>query len=68
MDSEAIGAMRELFAEIDAAVPREQDSQADHAHRLFDLLGREGGTVTACEDPAYQCTRIDELGTWTDDP
>ena len=68
MDSEAIGAMRELFAEIDAAVPREQDSQADHARRLFDLLGREGGTVTACEDPAYQRTRIDELGTWTDDP
>jgi hypothetical protein len=68
MDSEAIGAMRELFAEIDAAVPREQDSQADHARRLFDLLEREGGTVTACEDPAYQRTRIDELGTWTDDP
>jgi len=60
--------MRELFAEIDAAVPREQDSQADHARRLFDLLRREGGTVTACEDPAYQRTRIDELGTWTDDP
>lgn len=68
MDSEAIGAMRELFAEIDAAVPREQDSQADHARGLFDLLGREGGRVTACEDPAYQRTRIDELGTWTDDP
>lgn len=68
MDSEAIGAMRELFAEIDAAVPREQDSQADHARRLFDLLGREGGSVTACEDPVYQRTRIDELGTWTDDP
>lgn len=68
MDSEAIGAMRELFAEINAAVPREQDSQAAHARRLFDLLGREGSTVTACENPAYQRTRIDELGTWTDDP
>jgi hypothetical protein len=68
MDSEAIGAMRELFAEIDAAVPREQESQAEHARRLFEVLGREGGTVEAIEEPAFQRTRIDELGTWTDDP
>jgi len=68
MDSEAIGAVRELFSEIDAAVPREQDSQADYARQLFDLLGREGGTVRAIGAPQYRRTRQDELGTWADDP
>lgn len=68
MDSEAIVTVRQLFAEIDAAVPRERVSQADHARRLFELLGREGGTVEAVGDPAYQRTRLDELGTWADDP
>ncbi|WP_435180416.1 DNA double-strand break repair nuclease NurA [Halorussus sp. AFM4] len=68
MDSEAIGIVRELFAEIDAAVPREQASQAAHARRLFELLGRDGGQVEAIESPDYYRTRIDELGTWTADP
>lgn len=69
MNSEAIGAIRELFAEIDAAVPREQDSQAQYARQLFNVLGLEGGEVEACGDePAYQRTRLEELGTWTDDP
>lgn len=68
MDSEAIGIVRELFAEIDAAVPREQASQAAHARRLFNLLGRHGGQVEAIESPDYYRTRIDELGTWTADP
>ncbi len=68
MDSEAIGTVRELFAEIDAAVPRERASQAEHARRLFGLLGHDGGTVEAVGEPAYQRTRLDELGTWADDP
>lgn len=68
MDSEAIGTVRELFAAIDAAVPRERASQADHARRLFELLGRKGGTVEAVDKPAYRRTRLDELGTWADDP
>jgi hypothetical protein len=69
MNSEAIGAVRVLFAEIDAAVPRVQESQADHARQLFDVLGLEGGAVEPCgNEPHYQRTRLDELGTWTDDP
>ncbi|WP_424008713.1 DNA double-strand break repair nuclease NurA [Haloferax denitrificans] len=68
MDSEAIGAVRELFAEIDAAVPRDQESQAEHARRLFGLLEREGGIVEAVDEPAFHRTRLAELGTWTDDP
>lgn len=68
MDSEAIGAVRQLFAEIDAAVPREQDSQTDHARRVFDVLGLDGGAVEALGEPTYQRTRLEELGTWADDP
>jgi hypothetical protein len=68
MDSEAIGAVRELFAEIDAAVPRDRESQAEHARRLFGLLEREGGIVEAIDEPSFHRTRLSELGTWADDP
>lgn len=68
MDSEAVGTVRELFAEIDAAVPRELESQAEHARRLFELLGLDGGLVEPIGEPMYQRTRIEELGTWADDP
>ena len=68
MDSEAIGVVRELFAEIDAAVPRDPDAQTNHARELFKLLALEGGEVEALGEPEYQRTRIDELGTWTEDP
>jgi len=68
MDAEALSAVRELFGEIDAGVPREQASQAERARRLFDHLGRTGGGVESLNEPAYYCTRLDELGTWTDDP
>lgn len=68
MDSEALGVVRRLFAEVDAAVPRDSDSQAAHARQLFRLLERDGGGVTPLDEPSYQRTRIDELGTWTEDP
>lgn len=68
MNSEAIGAVRQLFAEIDTAVPRDRDSQTAHARRLFELLGRDGGGVEALGEPTYRRTRLDELGTWTGDP
>lgn len=68
MNSEAIGIVRQLFAEIDAAVPRDPDAQTEYARELFDLLSLDGGEVEALDAPAYQRTRIDELGTWTGDP
>lgn len=68
MNSEALGAVRQLADEIDGAVPRDQESQAAHARRLFELLSREGGAVEAIGEPSYRRTRIDELGTWADDP
>lgn len=68
MNSEALGAVRALFAEIDAAVPRDQSTQAAYARRLFELLDREGGEVDPVDEPAYRRTRLDELGTWADDP
>lgn len=68
MNSEALGAVRALLSEVDAAVPRDQASQAAHARRLFELLGRESGEVKPLAEPNYRRTRIDELGTWTDDP
>jgi hypothetical protein len=68
MNAEAIGAVRELFEEIDAAVPRDQASQAEHARHLFELLGKEGGIVEPVGEPTYHRTRLDELGTWADDP
>lgn len=68
MNSEALGLVRELFTEIDAAVPRNPDEQTNHARELFELLSLEGGEIKALDDPAYQRTRIDELGTWTEDP
>ena len=68
MDSEAIGAVRQLFEEIDAAIPRDSESQVQRARRAFGLLEHDGGGVKTLDDPSYQRTRIDELGTWTDDP
>lgn len=68
MDSESLGIVREMFEAVDQAVPREPTSQADHARQLFELLGREGGHVEAIGEPRYWRTRIDELGTWSDDP
>jgi hypothetical protein len=68
MDSESLGIVREMFEAVDQAVPREPTSQADHARQLFELLGREGGHVEAIGEPQYWRTRIDELGTWSDDP
>lgn len=68
MNSEALGAMRELFAEIDAAIPNDQASQTDRARQLFGLLDREGGIVEPLEAPAFQRTRVDDLGTWAEDP
>lgn len=68
MDSEAVGTVRELFAEVDAAVPRELESQAEYARQLFELLGLDGGLVKPIGDLTYQRTRIDELGTWAEDP
>lgn len=68
MDSEAISAVRQLFDEIDAAIPRESESQSQRARRVFELLGHDEGGVYALDQPSYQRTRIDELGTWTDDP
>lgn len=38
MNSEALGLVRELFTEIDAAVPRNPDEQTNHARELFELL------------------------------
>lgn len=68
MNSESFSAIRQLIAEIDDAVPRDQESQAAHARRLFKLLGRDGGEVESIGEPMYRRTRIDELGTWADDP
>lgn len=68
MESEALTAVREMFAEINAAVPREPTAQVDHARRLFRLLGHDGGQVDAIGQPDYRRAKIDELGTWTDDP
>jgi hypothetical protein len=68
MNPEALGAVRQVFAELDAAVPRDLDSQTAHARQLFELLDHDGGGVEPLEEPTYQRTRIDELGTWTDDP
>jgi len=68
MDSESLSLVRGLFAAVDEAVPRDPTSQADHARELFDLLGREGGQVAAIGEPQYWRTRIDDLGTWSDDP
>jgi len=68
MDSESLGIVREMFEAVDQAVPREPTSQADHARQLFELLDREGGHVEAIGEPQYWRTRIDELGTWSDDP
>jgi hypothetical protein len=68
MDTDALGIVRDMFAHIDATVPRATTQQADYARQLFDALGLDGGRVTAIEEPAYWKTRIDELGTWTGDP
>jgi hypothetical protein len=68
MDSESLGIVREMFEAVDQAVPREPKSQADHARRLFELLSHSGGHVEAIGEPQYWRTRIDELGTWDNDP
>lgn len=68
MDSESLGIVRELFDAIDQAVPRAPGVQADHARQLFTLLGHDGGQIEAVGEPQYWRTRIDELGTWSDDP
>jgi len=58
MDSEAVGTVRELFAEIDAAVPRELESQAEHARHLFELLNLEGGVVEPLESVGAVAQRL----------
>ena len=68
MDSEALSAVRQMFDEINQAVPRQPSAQADHARHLFSLLARDGGQVEAIGEPKYWRTKIDELGTWTEDP
>jgi hypothetical protein len=68
MDSEAVSAIREMFSAIDDAIPRDQISQTARARELFELLDYDGGQVEALDTPEYTRTRIDELGTWSDDP
>jgi hypothetical protein len=68
MDSEAISAVREMFSAIDKAVPRDQTSQTTRARNLFTLLGHDGGQVEPVDEPEFTRTRLEELGTWSDDP
>ncbi len=68
MDTDAISIVRDIFDHIDANIPRDITPQSDYARQLFDHLACDGGRVTALDEPTYQKTRIDELGTWTGDP
>jgi len=68
MDTSALSIVEDIFGHIDTNIPRDVTRQANYARRLFDHLSRDGGRVTALGEPAYQKTRIDELGTWTGDP
>src|SRR6056297_584600 len=68
MDTSALSIVEDIFDHIDTNIPRDVTRQANYARRLFEHLSRDGGRVTALGEPAYQKTRIDELGTWTGDP
>lgn len=68
MNADSIAIIRQLVGAIDGALPQGRAAQAEQARRLFQLLGREGGAVEALGEPTFQRTRIDELGTWTEDP
>lgn len=68
MNADSIAIIRQLVGAIDGALPQDRAAQTQRARRLFRVLGREGGMVEALGAPAFQRTRIDELGTWTEDP
>lgn len=68
MDSKGLSVVTELFAHVDANVARDEAEQAAYARRLFDELGRDGGSIQAIGEPQYQKTRLSELGRWTGDP
>ena len=68
MDVDAIRIVRDIFNHIDTKIPRDIPSQVKYARGLFESLALDGGRVTAIDNPTYQKTRIDELGTWTGDP
>ncbi|PSP89658.1 hypothetical protein BRC90_04865 [Halobacteriales archaeon QS_4_69_34] len=68
MDGRALGVVRNLFAHVDASLPRETATQSEHARRLFAALGREGGQVEAFGDVECMKTRTADLGTWSEDP
>lgn len=68
MDSEAISAVKEMFASIDDAVPRGETSQTARARELFALLDHDGGQVKPVTKPEFTRTRLEELGTWNEDP
>lgn len=68
MKADVLGVMRELFEDLDAAVPRDPDDQIAYARELFEYLELPGGGVEALEPPRYQRLRMDEVGTWRDDP
>jgi hypothetical protein len=68
MDADSFAAFRSLFETIDRALPRRQEDQSDKARRLFRALAEAGGSVAALGPPTVWETRIDELGTWTEDP
>jgi len=68
MDADAISLVRRMFDHIDANIPRDVTSQAEYAREVFENLSLDGGRVSSVGKPTYQKTRIDELGTWTDDP
>jgi hypothetical protein len=68
MDSNGLSVVTELFGHIDANVARDEGRQAAYARRLFDELGRSGGSIEAIDDPRYRKTRLSELGRWTGDP
>jgi hypothetical protein len=68
MNAESMATIRELVGTIDGGLPREPIDQTDQSRRVFEMLGEDGGLVEAIDPPAFQRTRISELGTWTEDP
>lgn len=68
MNTGVLSIVQELLEDIDGALPEEHISQTERARKAFLTLEKDGGTITPVEEPTYQRTRLDQLGTHSDDP
>lgn len=68
MNTEALGVVQELLEDVSEALPEGHMSQTERAREVFLTLNKKGGTITPVEEPTYQRTRLDQLGTYSDDP